>query len=143
VRAGVVLVRLGKMLSRRGSLIAKLSDDEMFDLFRAYREGQFAKEGWPDVLEEAIRRRDRGGERASVGELLDALGFKPVSEDGVRGVARVLVRKTDFRSLWNPGSVHRHLMGAMMAELKGRADGSVVAAILEEELGKRKDAADE
>jgi glutamyl-tRNA(Gln) amidotransferase subunit E len=143
VRAGDVLVRLGKMLSRRGSSIAKLSDDEMFDLFRAYRDGRFAKEGWPDVLEEAIRRRDCGGELADVGALLDGLGFKPVSEDGVRGLARVLVRKTDFRSLWNPGSVHRHLMGAMMAELRGRADGSVVAELLEDELGKRKDAADE
>jgi glutamyl-tRNA(Gln) amidotransferase subunit E len=143
IRAGVVLVRLGKTLSRRGSSIAGLSDEEIFELFRAYREGRFAKEGWPDVLEEAARRKDGGGERASVGELLDSLGFKPVGEDGVRGLARVLVRKTDFRSLWNPGSAHRHLMGAMMAELKGRSDGSVVARILEDELRKREGAADE
>jgi glutamyl-tRNA(Gln) amidotransferase subunit E len=141
--AGVVLVRLGKMLSRRGASIAKLSDEVLFGLFQAYRAGRFAKEGWPDVLEEAIRRRDRGGELTNAFELLEALGFKPVGDEGVRGLARVLVRKTDFRSLWNPGSVHRHLMGAMMAELKGRADGSVIAAILEDELGKRKDAADE
>jgi len=143
VRAGVVLVRLGKTLSRRGVSMAKLSDDEVFDLFRACREGRFAKEGWPDVIEEAIRHKDRGGERAGVDEVLRSLGFTPVGEDGVRGLARILVRKTDFRSLWNPGSVHRHLMGAMMAELRGRADGGVVARILENELQNRDGAADE
>ena len=143
VRAGVILVRLGKMLFRRGFALAKLSDDEVFDLFQAQREGRFAKEGWPDVLEETIRRKDGGEVDAGVGAVLESLRFKPVGEDGVRGLARVLVRKTDFRALWNPGSVHRHLMGEMMAELKGRSDGSVVAAILEDELRKHKGAADE
>jgi len=131
------------MLFRKGFALAKLSDEEVFDMFRAQREGRFAKEGWPDVIEETIRRKNGADADPSVGAVLESLGFKPVGEDGVRGLARVLVRKTDFRALWNPGSVHRYLMGEMMAELKGRADGSVVAAILEDELRKHKGAGDE
>jgi len=135
--AGVAIIRVGKALHREGLAIGGLSDEELFSVFKAYREGRFAKEGLPEILREMIRRRQAAGAEVSAGEVLDALGYKPVEKHTVKALAIELIRKTEFQKLYNPGSAHRHLMGQLMAELKGKADGGVVAAALKEELRKR------
>jgi glutamyl-tRNA(Gln) amidotransferase subunit E len=132
--AGVVIVRLLKALQRKGVAISALADDEVYELFKAYRDGRFAKEGWRNVLAEAVRLKERNGGSNVALEAVDALGYEPVSEESVRTLARDFVRSTDARALHNPGSVHRHLMGRMMERLKGRSDGRVVATVLAGEL---------
>ena len=139
VFAGVAIIRVGRALHREGLPIGGLSDEELFSVFKAYREGRFAKEGLPEILREMIRRRQAADAEVSVGEVLDALGYKPVEKHAVKALAIELVHKTEFQNMYNPGSAHRHLMGQLMAELKGKADGGVVAAVLEEELRKREE----
>jgi glutamyl-tRNA(Gln) amidotransferase subunit E len=140
IRAGFVIVHVGKMLERAGHRVAILSDEEVYSVFREMTDGRLAKEGVGDVLIEMIRRRNAGATEARAEDAIGALGFRPAGEDEVREIARRLVEETDFAALYNPASAHRHLMGRMMDGLKGRSDGALVAGILREELRGRKEA---
>jgi glutamyl-tRNA(Gln) amidotransferase subunit E len=134
VRAGVVIVHLPKALRRKGVHAEILSDDDVYGLFVEYGAGRFAKEGWLDLLAEAVRLKSMTDGTNIVTGALDALGYTTVGEDAVRKLAGDIVRGIDRSSMHNPGSIHRHLMGRMMEKLRGRADGRIVAGILGEEL---------
>jgi glutamyl-tRNA(Gln) amidotransferase subunit E len=139
VFAGVAVVRVWKALLREGLPVGGLSDEEVFAVFKAYRDGRFAKEGLAEVLRETARRKNAATAGAGIDEVLDVLGYTPADEDTVRVLAGESIRQTDIQALYNPGSVHRYLMGHLMEQLRGRTDGSVVAAVLEEELRKHKE----
>lgn len=139
MRAAVVIVRIGKRLLRQGFPLSRLSDDDICAVFAALREERLAKEGVAGVLAEMIRRKEKGSDQTSVGEVLEALHMAPAGEEEARGFARDLVARTVGATLHNPESIHRYLMGRMMEVFRGRMDGSVVAGILDQEIRKQKE----
>jgi glutamyl-tRNA(Gln) amidotransferase subunit E len=139
LRAGVVIIRLGKWLTRKGLPFSKLSDEEICAVFEAMRGGRIAKEGVAGVLARMVREKGDDGAGISVDETLAALGLTPAGEAEVREFARGLVASASGKTLYNPGSIHRYLMGNMMQVFKGRSDGAVVAGILDEEIRKHRE----
>jgi glutamyl-tRNA(Gln) amidotransferase subunit E len=128
VLAGSVLVRLAKALQREGLDITTLDDETILNLFKAYKETRLAREGIIKVLRHLTMNPD-----ATVDGTLEALGLSPVNEEEVRTRVADAVKRSDG-SFTTPEKKHRSLMGHLMKNLLGRAEGGLVSMILKEEL---------
>jgi len=117
-------------LERDGYELEEIGDDVLFDIFEKLEEGQFAKEGITDILKEVTEGKD-------VQEAVKAAGLEKVEEEDVRAtVIEVLEDRKDFveeRGMSALGPI----MGVIMKEMKGKADGEKVSEILRDELQKR------
>jgi glutamyl-tRNA(Gln) amidotransferase subunit E len=100
------------------------------EALRAVARGSIAKEAIPDVLK-AVGARNR-----DVRDAITSLGIERADESKIRAVIEsVLVRNAEM--VREKGdAAFAPLMGEAMKDLRGRADGAVVARILREELGR-------
>ncbi|MDG6986066.1 MAG: Glu-tRNA(Gln) amidotransferase subunit GatE [Nitrososphaerota archaeon] len=125
-----VLVDLPARLEREGVPAAGLGVETLKAALGAVGNGKVAKEALPDVLKAAAEKR------LSVEEAISSLGLGTVGEQQVRKVVRsVLDRESKLVADKGDGAFSP-LMGAVMGELRGKADGSLVARVLREELAK-------
>ncbi len=103
---------------------------ELRELFEKFSEDEFAKEGIPEILKGLAAGK-------SVDEALESSGIESVDTMDVRDmIIDILDEREGFineRGLSAMGP----LMGVVMKELRGKADGEVVSNILKEELAKR------
>jgi glutamyl-tRNA(Gln) amidotransferase subunit E len=126
--AAVILSQTLKSLERKGFPIAQLSDESLLDLLRRFTDGEFAREGFPDIL------KLMSIEGCRPGETIAKLGLVKLSDEDVREIVQIVGRversldPQDLEKKW------RYLMGVLMAELRGRAPGEKVASLLREVL---------
>jgi Glu-tRNA(Gln) amidotransferase subunit E-like FAD-binding protein len=126
--AAVILSHTLKSLERKGFPIAQLSDESLLDLLRRFTDGEFAREGFPDIL------KLMSIEGCRPGETIAKLGLVKLSDEDVREIVQIVGRversldPQDLEKKW------RYLMGVLMAELRGRAPGEKVASLLREVL---------
>lgn len=116
-------------LARDGVPISNLSDRHYTQAIALVSEGRIAKEGLTELLKYLAEHPDVGAiEAASKAGLagVDTAGVESVVHGIVAGKAD-LVRSKGDRSI-GP------LMGLVMKELRGRADGALVSAILKKEI---------
>lgn len=116
-------------LARDGVQVSNLSDRHYTQAIAIVSEGRIAKEGLTDLLKYLAEHPDVGAiEAASKAGLagVDTAGVESVVHGIVAGKAD-LVRSKGDRSI-GP------LMGLVMKELRGRADGALVSAILKKEI---------
>jgi glutamyl-tRNA(Gln) amidotransferase subunit E len=97
------------------------------DVLTAYRDGAFAKEGIQPVL--AARAT---GQAATVDEAIRTLGLAGVDEESVRQAAVRLVDERQEFVLQREGESVGPLMGVLMKEFRGKADGQLVSRCLKE-----------
>ncbi|MFP4000390.1 MAG: Glu-tRNA(Gln) amidotransferase subunit GatE, partial [Thermoplasmata archaeon] len=108
----------------------KIDREELFEVFDKYDSGEFAKEGIPDLLKEMIEGKD-------VEEAIESAGLESVGDEDIREVITEVVEdRIDFVEEREMGAVGP-LMGVVMEDLKGKADGEKVSKILREEIQKR------
>ncbi|MFW6141818.1 MAG: Glu-tRNA(Gln) amidotransferase subunit GatE [Candidatus Saliniplasma sp.] len=117
-------------LERDGFELDKISEILLFELFERLDDGEFAKEGIPDILKGLTKGND-------IDEAMESAGLEKVGDEDVRDAVKdVLEDREDFvedRGMSAMGP----LMGVIMKELRGKADGEKVSMILKEELQKR------
>ncbi|MFO7792764.1 MAG: Glu-tRNA(Gln) amidotransferase subunit GatE [Candidatus Saliniplasma sp.] len=117
-------------LEREDFELEKISDEQLFNIFEMLDAGEFAKEGISDILKEMTTGKN-------VEEAMESAGLEKVYEEDVRGaVIKVLDDREDFVEERGMSALGP-LMGVIMKELRGKADGEKVSKILKEELQKR------
>ena len=122
------LVDLPARLAREGVPETALRSEVLEKVLRAVSGGKIAKEAIPDVL------KAMGAGDKDIGEAIMSLGLERADDSKIRAViGLVLLRNAELVREKKDASF-APLMGEAMKELRGRADGAVVARILREEL---------
>jgi glutamyl-tRNA(Gln) amidotransferase subunit E len=116
-------------LAREGVPVTRLTDQHYKDSFALVSQGKIAKEGLVELLRALAEHPEMSAAEAAM-----AAGLAGVDEAGVESVVhQVVVSKADLvRSKGERSS--GPLMGLVMKELRGKADGAVVSAILKREI---------
>jgi glutamyl-tRNA(Gln) amidotransferase subunit E len=116
-------------LAREGVPVANLTEHHYRDSFALVSEGRVAKEGLVALLKTLAENPSK-----SASDAAQASGLSGVDEAGVESVIRqVVASKADLvRSKGERSS--GPLMGLVMKELRGKADGAIVSAILKREI---------
>jgi glutamyl-tRNA(Gln) amidotransferase subunit E len=127
--AAVILSQTLKSLERKGFPEGRLSDEALLDLLRRFTDGDFAREGFPDILKLMSIEGWRPG------ETIAKLGLVKLSDEDVREIVQIVGRLERSLDPQDPGKKWRYLMGVLMAELRGRTPGKKVASFLREVLG--------
>jgi glutamyl-tRNA(Gln) amidotransferase subunit E len=116
-------------LAREGVPVANLTEMHYKDSFALVSSGKVAKEGLTDML-----RALAGHPQMTASEAAASAGLTGVDEAEVaRAVKLVVAAKADFIRSKEERAVGP-LMGLVMKELRGKADGSTVSAILKKEI---------
>ena len=116
-------------LSREDVPVANLTDQHYLESFALVSEGRVAKDGLIDLLRALAEHPELCAADAAIGAGLTGVGASDVEyvvHDVVSGKAD-LVRSKGERSI-------APLMGLVMKELRGKADGALVSAILKKEI---------
>ncbi len=117
-------------LESEGHDVQNIGREELFDVFDHYDSGEFAKEGIPDLLKELIKCE-------SVEQAIESAGLESIDDEDIReAIIDVVEDRIDFIEEREMGAVGP-LMGVVMKDLKGKADGEKVSEILREEIQKR------
>ncbi|MGM0510160.1 MAG: Glu-tRNA(Gln) amidotransferase subunit GatE, partial [Thermoplasmatota archaeon] len=117
-------------IEKEGYDVDSVDEDELMELFQKLNAGDFAKEGIPEILKGLVEGKTVDGSVKSAG--LESVGDEDVREI----VVSVLEDRSDFVEERGMGAMGP-LMGVVMKELRGKADGEKVSSILKEELQKR------
>jgi len=116
-------------LEREGAPVSSLTDQHFRDCFALLAQNKVAKEGLAELLCALAEHPDMTADKAATEAGLAGVDHSEV-ERAVRAVVAAkadLVRSKGDRSM-GP------LMGLVMKELRGKADGGVVSAILKKEI---------
>jgi len=117
-------------IEKEGYDVDSVDEDELMELFKKLNSGDFAKEGIPEILKGIA-------EGKTVDEAVRSAGLESVGDKDVREiVVSVIEDRSDFVEEREMGAMGP-LMGVVMKELRGKADGEKVSRILKEELQKR------
>jgi glutamyl-tRNA(Gln) amidotransferase subunit E len=109
--------------------VSNLTDQHYKDCFGLVAAGQVAKEGLVDLLRSLAEHPDWEASEAA-----KAAGLAGVNEADVeKAVQAIVASKADLvRSKGERAAAP--LMGLVMLELRGKADGAIVSAILKKEI---------
>ena len=127
--AAVVLAQTLKSLQRNGFPVSGLSDGTILDLLRRFTDGDFAREGFPDIL------KVMSTEGLKPGEAIAKLRLVRLTDESIREIVQIVARVEENLEPRDLEKKWRYLMGVLMAELRGRASGDKVASFLSEALG--------
>jgi glutamyl-tRNA(Gln) amidotransferase subunit E len=116
-------------LAREGVSVSHLTDQHFRDGFALVASGWIAKEGLVDLLRALAKHPEM-----SAAEAARAASLAGVDEAGVEVVVKaVLASKADLVKAKGERAAGP-LMGLVMKELRGKADGALVSAILKKEI---------
>lgn len=140
--AAVVLFQRLKMFRREGLRPERLSNEELFGVFKARADGRLAREGVPELIEMLLKApAPRAGAESRVTRLLDELRIHPIPEDELNAAIAGAIERAGSRPFATAEKKHRYLMGQLMGALIGRIDGKRLAQVLEERLSDRQSTA--
>ena len=125
-----VLVDLPQRMAREGVPPGGYTSEALTKVLEAVDGGKAAKEAVPSILELAGRKG------VSIDEAIGALGLGALDEAEVRALIATLVAKEAQLIREKGDAAFSQLMGEAMKELRGKADGALVARILRERLGR-------
>ena len=116
-------------LAREGVPISNLTDQHFRDGFALVASGQIAKEGLVDLLRTLAQNPKIDAYEAS-----RTAGLLGVDEAGVQAIVRAVVESKMDLVRERGERAAGPLMGLVMKELRGKADGALVSAILKKEI---------
>jgi len=123
-----VLVDVPARLTREGVPEAMLGLEVLSEVLRSVANGNIAKEAIPDVLKAA------GEGKRGVKEAIRSLGLERANEQKIRAVIESVLLRNAELVRERGDAAFAQLMGEVMKELRGRADGAAVAKILKAKL---------
>jgi glutamyl-tRNA(Gln) amidotransferase subunit E len=118
-------------MEKAGLSPAALHVDSIKDVMALFCKGVFAKEAIPEVLSWMLKTGVPDAQKAA-----DALGLGGTDEAVVREIcARVVQEREGFIREKGEGALGP-LMGIVMKELRGKADGKIISEVLRELIGR-------
>jgi len=102
--------------------------DRLRELFSLLKAGRFAKEAVPDLLREMAR----SGVRASAA--LSSLGVKGMSREDLQKIVDAVLAESEDMIQARGEKAEKALMGRVMEQVRGRADGKLVSEVLRARL---------
>jgi len=114
-------------LRREGVEVDRIEDSHLIELFNIYDMGAFAKESFIDILRAIAFNPEK-----PVGQLVKDLGFTSVGEDDARKKVFAIVKK--HKALLKEHNAFAKVMGEVMKELRGKADGKLIAKLVAEAM---------
>jgi glutamyl-tRNA(Gln) amidotransferase subunit E len=131
----VVLFQRLKAFRREGLKPERLSDEELFGVFKAHANGRLAREGVPKLIDLLLKApAPRAGAESRVARLLDELRIHPIPKDELNAAVAGEIEQAEAGCFASLERKHRYLMGQLMRALSGRVEGKHVAGVLEERL---------
>lgn len=128
--AAAALTETMKNLERRGIPVERLEDGQILEIFKLIGSGVTVKENFSILVEEASKtgRNPR--------EILESLGLKVMGREEVEKLVEkhLQAQREKLRSLGD--KAFGQLMKLVMAEVRGKADPALVAAIARQKLQK-------
>ncbi len=116
-------------LRKEGIPIEQLKNKHFLELFGLISDGTIAKEGIIDTLRLLAKEPDR-----TVADVAASLGLTGMTEEQIeRVIAAVVSERSDFVHERGEGALGP-LMGVVMQNLRGRADGKLISRILTEKI---------
>ena len=108
-----------------------IDDKLLIDVFSALSNGKYAKEAVPEILRYLLQNKD-----ASIDKAVETCGLSSTDKkDIVKIVKRIVSKREEFIKKRGTGALGP-LMGIVMKELRGKADGKVISKILNDEIQK-------
>jgi glutamyl-tRNA(Gln) amidotransferase subunit E len=117
-----------KELSRAGTDVSGISDEEILAVLSAVREGRAAKEAVPGILEAVA-----GGKTP---DQAIAACSPSVSREELEGIIRRIVEERRSFVVGRGKGAVGPLMGVVMAEVRGSVDGKLVSEVLLKEISR-------
>jgi glutamyl-tRNA(Gln) amidotransferase subunit E len=118
-----------KAMKREGVQIENVSEDQIRIIFKSVGSRELAKEAIADVFSWLSKNEDK-----SIQDAIDALGLKMYTETDLTPIIEriVAVNKQTVDKLGK--NAYGMLMGAVMKEVRGKANPELVAKLLQERL---------
>ena len=133
--AAVVLVQRLKAFRREGLAVERLSDEDIYETFKAHAQGRLAREGVVAVLAHLARRPPAGDPAAArVAQALGELNCTPATDQEVAQCLSRCLAGLDIVEFATPRKKCHYLIGVLMSEFLGRAEGQQVARMVHQEL---------
>jgi len=117
-------------LEKSGFDVSRISVETMKDLLSELKRGSFSKEAIPEVLTWMLKNDVWDVARAS-----DALGVSSVEVSDVEAICERVVKEKEEFIKQRGESALGPLMGVVMKELRGKADGKIISEILTAKIG--------
>ncbi len=124
--ASVILIQRLKSLRRCGLHPEKLSDEDLFEVFRAYRDGQVAREGLVPLLEELLKDAPSPDAERSVRGTLEGYPAPLLAVETDEVIQRAVLNASS-RAFPSEETKHRYIMGSLMDDVRGRVEGRSVS----------------
>ena len=122
-----------KGLKADGVNVDLIGTDDIKEVLRFVGEGIVAKEAIPEILKEVVAYRERGV-NVGVNEVVKKYSRISISE--LRDIIRMVISENRDVVLSRGSRAFKLIMGRVMATVRGRVDGGLVAKIVREELDK-------
>jgi glutamyl-tRNA(Gln) amidotransferase subunit E len=118
-------------LENEGIRLEFIDEKMLIEVFAALQKGWYAKEAVPPILKYLVMHLN-----SSVKDAIQGCGFQPTKEEEiVQVVRRIVAERKDFVKERGTGALDP-LMGLVMKELRGKADGMLISKTLHEEIAK-------
>lgn len=118
-------------LQKEGIDTPNIEETTLTKVFSALQEGSFAKEAAPQILQYLCVHPT-----TSLEEAILCCGFKPAGEkEIIQVIQKILAERKDFIEQKGPNAAGP-LMGVVMKQLRGKADGQLISKILLQEIEK-------
>ena len=121
-----------KNLEREGVAVHNVPDGKMQAMFHLVEDGVIAKEALSDLLKWQV---SHGGEELAEG--VRSLGLRMLSEKELERLVDQSIEKNRKLVDERGGGAFSSIMGAVMSEVRGRADPKLVTEIVKKRLAKR------
>ncbi len=128
VDVAVLFTQTLKNLHRKGIPVNEIPDLFFVDLFYEYGRGTFHREIFPEII---VKAANSGNKTA---DILKELGIQKLSEEELKITVHKIYTVFRERKPSDPGKKFRSVMGRIMANIRGKAEGRVVAEALKREM---------
>jgi glutamyl-tRNA(Gln) amidotransferase subunit E len=125
------LVDLPARMSREGVQGQALTPEVIGEVLHAVDSGKVAKEAIPEVL------RTVGSQKVSVDDAISSMGLSSAAESEIEGVVDSVLAAHAALVSEKGESAFSPLMGEVMKQLRGRADGGAVSRVLRARLQRK------
>ncbi len=123
---GTTITQTIKSLRRKDLDTARITDDDLVEVFTAFSSGQFTREVIPTLLTELCQSDNP----KSMADTITGHDFSPISENQLREIISDEIAKASERNFANDSQRLEFVMGTTMRRIVGRVRGESVREIL-------------
>ncbi len=116
-------------LSREGVPVQHLADEHFIGVFKLIKAKKIAKEGIPQVLKGLASSPSKSAEKVAA-----EIGLQAPSKEDIESVIDKVVQSKEGFIRERGLEATKPLMGVVMKQLRGRADGKLINSILKEKI---------